>query len=172
MCGLSVQNKNHAFTPLIFEKLHLEARSWTCLFSWSSAIRLSDREIRNLSKSLDFELPSRSYRPASRSTGWNMIVVARATPSLSYFLKCIIIIASCMGSVAASSFHRWHATSQTRAEIDARPSALPPRQETYKQTSIFNPYDESPLRSGERGLFVGAVRVLTCEFMRYTWDIN
>jgi len=59
-------------------------------------------------------------RPASRSTEWNMIVVARATPSLSYFLKCIIIIASCMGSVTvASSFRRWHATSQTRAKIDA-----------------------------------------------------
>lgn len=51
--------------------------------------------------------------------GWNMIVVARATPSLSYFLECIIIIASCMRSVAASSFRRWHATSRTRtAKID------------------------------------------------------
>lgn len=30
--------------------------------------------------------------------GWNMIIVIRATPGLSYFLRCIIIMASCTRS--------------------------------------------------------------------------
>lgn len=75
-----------------------------------------------MSESINLNLlASLSYpggEPVSRWTGWNMIVVGRATPSLSYFLECIIIIASCMRSVA-TSFRRWHATFQTRPEIDA-----------------------------------------------------
>lgn len=81
----------------------------------------------NMSKLIKFEFTHfyvselSSDRRVSRSTGWNIVVVARATPSLSYFLKCIIIIASCMRSVAVS----FHADDTPRFELVRRRSMRP-----------------------------------------------